>query len=80
MPVETISLDKQWEVDTDYFVNVDERVFMDAIREFEVLYATNQKSFKEKRTTRVNALRSVACKFKGTTDMVEGRYVNICVL
>ena len=69
------SVDEVWEVDKFHFKSVDKTSFMDRVRDFPIMCDTGKARYKEKKTTRQNALRQIAKNFKGTAEMVETRCV-----
>lgn len=65
--------EEDWELDEVFFSTVDEAEFMEEIRKYKVLYDTKQKTYKNKNTTRYNAWKDIARKFKGTVKECETR-------
>lgn len=70
-------MDETWAVDQVYFYKVAEATFMEKLREFPVLYDTASRKFKNARTTKRNALRTLAKGFRGTEELVSTRFSTV---
>ena len=71
--MENTSSVEDWPVNSIAFQAVDESLFMDEVRKYQVIYDSKSKLYKNKSTTKLNAWREIAKTFKATTKDCETR-------
>ena len=59
---------------------MDNDIDMYTVREYPCLYDTSRKSYKNRKTTKANALAEIGAKFDSTKEEVENRFVSLALI